>query len=87
MSCSCPLPQAVQTLLNLQGNGNPVSIPEDEKLWIMIESNFKTLEFEYCPTFEQSLERVTWRATQIKRYWTAHRHRSAVRLTVLDGVS
>jgi hypothetical protein len=29
--------QAIQTLVDLRGNTNPVSIPEDEKLWIMIE--------------------------------------------------
>ncbi|EFJ52507.1 hypothetical protein VOLCADRAFT_86673, partial [Volvox carteri f. nagariensis] len=58
------------TLLDLHGNGNPVSIPEDEKLWGMADSNFKTMDFLYCPTFEQSLERVSSSARQIQRYWS-----------------
>ncbi|KAG2501181.1 hypothetical protein HYH03_000996 [Edaphochlamys debaryana] len=65
----------VQTLLDLHGNGNPVSIPEDEKLWGMAESNFRTMDFLYCPTFEQSLARVTKSVVAIQRFWAAIRAR------------
>ncbi|GLI64025.1 hypothetical protein VaNZ11_007186 [Volvox africanus] len=68
------------TLLDLHGNGNPVSIPEDEKLWGMADSNFKTMDFLYSPTFEQSLERVAASAVQIQRFWAALRANREARM-------
>ncbi|KAG2448830.1 hypothetical protein HYH02_006181, partial [Chlamydomonas schloesseri] len=65
----------IQTLLELHGNGNPVSIPEDEKLWTMAESNFKTLDFLYSPTYEQSLAQVTTSTVKIQRFWQGVRAR------------
>eukprot|EP00198_Chlamydomonas_reinhardtii_P001211 XP_001690546.1 predicted protein [Chlamydomonas reinhardtii] len=70
----------IQTLLELRGNGNPVSIPEvsccrDEKLWTMAESNFRTLDFLYSPTFEQSLAQVTASTVKIQRFWQGVRAR------------
>ncbi|KAG2432898.1 hypothetical protein HXX76_008629 [Chlamydomonas incerta] len=65
----------IQTLLELHGNGNPVSIPEDEKLWTMAESNFRTLDFLYSPTFEQSLAQVTASTIKIQRFWQGVRAR------------
>lgn len=45
--------QAVQQLLGLHGNGLTISIPEDEKMWSMIESSYLSLEFTYNPTPDQ----------------------------------
>ena len=41
------------TLLNLHGNGLPISIPEDEKMWSMMESSYQQLEFQYAPSQQQ----------------------------------
>ncbi|GFR42397.1 hypothetical protein Agub_g3269, partial [Astrephomene gubernaculifera] len=59
----------IQTLLNLHGNGNPVSVPEDEKLWGMADSNFRSMEFLYSPTLEQSLDKILASAVCIQRFW------------------
>lgn len=45
--------QAAQQLMGLRGNGSPMSIPEDDKMWMMIESSYHSLEFDYAPTPEQ----------------------------------
>lgn len=39
--------------MGLRGNGSPMSIPEDDKMWMMIESSYHSLEFDYAPTPEQ----------------------------------
>lgn len=49
--------------------------PQDEKLWTMAESNFRTLDFLYSPTFEQSLAQVTASTVKIQRFWQGVRAR------------
>ncbi|MEW5304067.1 MAG: hypothetical protein WDW36_006702 [Sanguina aurantia] len=58
-----------QFLVGLQGNLKPVSIPEDDKMWSMCESNFTTMSFKYAPTAEQSLLRLNGCVTAIQRYY------------------
>lgn len=45
--------QALQHLLNLRGNGTLMTMPEDDKTWMSIESRYHSLEFDYAPTPEQ----------------------------------
>ncbi|KAG1665958.1 hypothetical protein FOA52_003182 [Chlamydomonas sp. UWO 241] len=40
-------------LLNLRGNGSAMSIPEDDKMWMMVESSYQSIEFDYAPSTEQ----------------------------------
>jgi hypothetical protein len=44
----------VRHLLNFTAEGSkPVSDPEDDKLWLSLESKHTLLEFDFCRTWQQ----------------------------------
>jgi hypothetical protein len=45
--------QGSQQLHALHGNGIALSMPEDDKMWSMLESSYQTLEFHYAPNAQQ----------------------------------
>ncbi len=40
--------------MELEGNGLPLSVPEDDKTWSMIESSYQQLEFTFAATPQQA---------------------------------
>ncbi|GFH09282.1 uncharacterized protein HaLaN_04391, partial [Haematococcus lacustris] len=50
--------QSVAQLGGLLGNGLPLTIPEDDKMWSMLESSYQSLEFEYAPSAQQARVRA-----------------------------
>ena len=53
MSVRCVPSQGTQHLLNLHGNGTLMTMPEDDKMMMSLESRYHSLEFDYAPTPEQ----------------------------------
>ena len=43
----------VQQLENFTAEGKPVADPEDDKLWLSMESKHRLLEFDFVRTWEQ----------------------------------
>jgi hypothetical protein len=50
----------VRQLENFTAEGKPVADPEDDKLWLSMESKHRLLEFDFVRTWEQ----VRWLGTQ-----------------------
>eukprot|EP00798_Chlamydomonas_sp_ICE-L_P001749 gene1749-33158_t len=63
------LTQVVQHLNGLMGNGFAMSVPEDDKLWNMIESSYNSLEFTFKRSAEQEVDRLASSALSIQRIW------------------
>lgn len=45
--------QRVHQLENFTAEGKPVADPEDDKLWLSMESKHRLLEFDFARTWEQ----------------------------------
>ncbi len=48
-----PRAQSVAHLQALHGNGLPIAIPEDDKMWQMLENGYSSMEFDYASSAEQ----------------------------------
>lgn len=67
--------QRVRQLQNLTAEGKPVHDPEDDKLWLSLESKHHLLEFDYARTWEQELQHVAAQVMRIQRFWRRRRAR------------
>lgn len=53
--------------------GRPILDPEDEKLWLSLESKHAVIEFDYARTWEQELQLMAGAVRRIQRAWRARR--------------
>ncbi|KAF8058470.1 LRRC74A [Scenedesmus sp. PABB004] len=67
----------VRQLLRLRASGKEVADPEDDKLWLSLESKHSDLEFDYAPTQEQGLLAQQRAAARILAAWRRRRARRA----------
>lgn len=65
----------VQHLEQLTAEGKPVLDPEDDKLWLSLESKHTLLEFNYSRTWEQELRLMAGAVKRIQRAWRKRRLR------------
>lgn len=56
-------------LVNLLAEGKPVLDPEDDKLWLSLESKHTLLEFDFARTWEQELHLMVEAVKRIQRAW------------------
>eukprot|EP00775_Hariotina_reticulata_P013115 gene13115-13244_t len=68
--------QRVRQLENLTAEGKALADPEDDKLWLSLESKHRLLEFDYARTWEQELHLMVGAVKRIQRAW---RKRSTVK--------
>ncbi|KAJ9520375.1 hypothetical protein QJQ45_030343, partial [Haematococcus lacustris] len=71
--------QSVAQLGGLLGNGLPLTIPEDDKMWSMLESSYQSLEFEYAPSAQQVQERQVQGVVRIVAHWRWYSRQARVR--------
>jgi hypothetical protein len=56
-------------LENLTAEGKPVADPEDDKLWLALESKHRQLEFDFAKTWEQEMVHMGGAVKKIQRAW------------------
>lgn len=61
--------QRVHQLENLTAEGKAVADPEDDKLWLSLESKHHLLEFDYARTWDQELHHMAFMVKKIQRAW------------------
>ena len=61
--------QRSRQLENLLAEGKPVNDPEDDKLWLALESKHHLLEFDYARTWEQEMQLTSIAVKRIQRAW------------------
>jgi hypothetical protein len=61
--------QRTRHLAALTAEGKPVNDPEDEKLWLSLESKHHLLEFDFSQTWEQELHLMAGMVKRIQRAW------------------
>ncbi|GAX83706.1 hypothetical protein CEUSTIGMA_g11131.t1 [Chlamydomonas eustigma] len=79
--------QAARHLVNLRGNGSLMSIAEDEKMWMMIENSYSSLEFDYAPTADQLEKKKLAAVITIQKQWRTIQAMRRVVYTPLEGAS
>eukprot|EP00879_Flechtneria_rotunda_P019180 GHRR01020138.1.p1 GENE.GHRR01020138.1~~GHRR01020138.1.p1 ORF type:complete len:540 (+),score=220.55 GHRR01020138.1:357-1976(+) len=72
-------------LVNFTAEGKPVQDPEDEKLWLSMESKHTLLEFDFARTWEQELHHMLGAVKRIQRAWRKRTARKAMSVSGTGG--